>query len=134
VALPGAWPIAAPAVPKDGPGSGYVVDDPQIRTIIGNEIAARKIPAPDANRLYVIFTAPGVTLEDSAKMETSSVDPPAGWQTGTVSWHDYGRDPVNGYNLVYALMPSQDGVINNQVRSSGAEIEPVEVTLLPAGR
>ena len=53
--------------------SGAKIDDSQIRVEIMNQIAARRLPAPEANTLYMIHFPKGITItqRSSGKVATS---------------------------------------------------------------
>lgn len=53
--------IAAPGSTLDDTGnSGYPT---QLQQLLGNEIAAGRLPQPDANQFYIVFGAPGIQVE-----------------------------------------------------------------------
>ncbi len=115
--------------PPYGPNAPPLTfDDLTLRGIIGEEIAAKEVSTPDANRLYVVFTAPGIRLVGSEPGTQSWYTSPS--QPGAYSWHDSGPDPVNGnYNLVYAVMP-YPGQGNNKLGGPNVpDIESLEPSL-----
>jgi hypothetical protein len=78
---------------QDPPG-GTTIDDTQIRSIINAQIGAGNLTTPDANSLYIFFTAPGVTVTDAGQ---NSVRDFAGY-------HDTFTDAA-GATVYYAVIP-----------------------------
>src|SRR5207237_1168053 len=50
------------------------VTDAQIRTEILAEVAAGRLPAPDADTMYCVFTPPGVVVVDGTATSTRNFD------------------------------------------------------------
>jgi hypothetical protein len=51
----------------NGISPGQTVDDTDIRRALDNDIAQAFLQAPDANRIYVVFTAPNVDVTDGGQ-------------------------------------------------------------------
>jgi hypothetical protein len=74
--------------------TGQTLDDSQIRSLLNSEISAGHVAAPNANSLYVFFTAPGVVVTAGGQ---NSVRNFAGY-------HDVFTDTA-GAPVYYAVVP-----------------------------
>jgi hypothetical protein len=90
--------------------AGNTIADSQIRQILNAEIAANHLAAPNANSLYVFFTAPGVTVTDNGQ---TSVNDFAGY-------HDTFTDSA-GATVYYAVIPYPTGGVTNAALSTSQQ-------------
>ncbi len=89
-------------VVNQNPAGGATMSDSQIRTALNAEITAGHVPAPNANSLYVFFTAPGVTV--TANGQSSGVE--------FAGYHDTFQ-ASNGATVYYAVVPYPVGSVIN---------------------
>jgi hypothetical protein len=89
-------------VAQDPPG-GQTIDDSQIRTALDSEIAAKKVPAPTADQLYVFFTAPGVVVTQNGQSSASDF----------AGYHSVFTDSA-GDTVYYAVIPYPSGSVSRQ--------------------
>jgi hypothetical protein len=83
------------------PSAGQTIDDSQIRALLDAEITANHVAAPTANRLYVLFTAPGVVVTQNGE---NSV-------TDFAGYHDVFTDS-GGATVYYTVVPYPSGNIS----------------------
>src|SRR5205807_3783156 len=67
-------------------GSYATISDDAITAMLGNEIAAGKLPAPDANRLYAVYVAPNTVVHTGFGNSLGDVLHPGfeGYHTGNI--------------------------------------------------
>src|SRR5207245_7254754 len=82
---------------------GQTLDDRQIRTLLDGEITAQHLAAPTADRLYVLFTAPGIVV--TADGQNSVTD--------FAGYHDVFTDS-GGATVYYAVVPYPSGNLSAQ--------------------
>jgi hypothetical protein len=91
------------------------IDDNDVTAMLRGEVAASKLPAPDANRLYVVYTAPNTVETHGA---TNS------WQN-FLGYHGSFTDP-SGKTYRYAMIVDPTGTQYPTLRPNG-----VPTTLTP---
>jgi hypothetical protein len=90
--------------------AGNTIADSQIRQILNSEITANHLAAPNANSLYVFFTAPGVTVTDNGQTSASDF----------AGYHDTFTDSA-GATIYYAVIPYPTGGVTNAALSTSQQ-------------
>jgi hypothetical protein len=78
-------------------GATGTIDDSQIQSALGNLISKGSVPAPDANTLYAIHFAPGITITQG------------GSSSCQVFCAYHGSFSHGGKNVYYSVIPDQGG-------------------------
>jgi hypothetical protein len=81
-----------------GIAAGQVVDDSQIQTMLGQDIAAGTLPTADANRLYVVYTQPNVEVTLDGQNSATTF---AGYHNSFTT--------ASGQDIVYAVVVNPVG-------------------------
>ncbi len=89
------------------PAGGKTIDDGRIRALLSSEISAHHLGAPTPDRLYVLFTAPGVTVTVDGK---SSARDFTGYHSAFTN--------STGVPVYYAVVPYPTGKMSTQQLSA----------------
>jgi hypothetical protein len=90
------------------------IDDSQIQKDLESAIYYGQTPAPDANRLYFVFTPPNVEVTAGSENSHSSF----------AGYHSWFFDPFDGQEIHYAVIPYPGG-INYQNSNLGNPIDQI---------